>query len=80
MAISIGTNFGVATSLPLDDRYVVADTTARNAIATGVRYDGLIVYQQDTNTQWQLQGGTVNGNWVDISSSVGGDVDGGTWS
>lgn len=80
MAITIGTNFGVVTSLPLDDRYVVADTTARNAISTGVRYDGLIVYQQDTNTQWQLQGGIVNGNWVDISSVVDSDVDGGTWS
>jgi len=77
MAIQLATNFKVNTQQSLDSRYVVANTAARNAIASGVRFDGLIVYQLDTSTEWQLQGGTTT--WVNITGGGTGDVNGGTW-
>lgn len=76
MAITVPTNFDVATNLPIDERTVVADIAARDAIASNVRYDGLIVYVEATNENWQLQTGITNSDWVDISASGGG---GGTW-
>jgi hypothetical protein len=78
MAISIATNFDVLTTLPIDARYAVSDEAERIAIPNGQRYDGLSVYQRDTNVTWQLQGGIVT--WVDISSGVSSDVDGGNWT
>jgi len=77
MSIELATNFGVNTNLPLDNRYVVANIAARNAIPASVRFDGLIVYLLDTNVEWQLQGNTTN--WVDITNT-GGNIDGGTWT
>ena len=78
MAISIATNFDVLTTLPIDARYAVSDEAERIAIPNGQRYDGLSVYQRDTNVTWQLQGGIVT--WVDVSSGVSSDVDGGNWT
>ena len=78
MAITLATNFGLTTGLPIDNRTVVADAAARNALPSGVRFDGLIVYQLDTNIEWQLQGNTTN--WVDITSTAGGDINGGSWA
>ena len=82
MAISVPSNFEVLTDLPLDDRYIVADESGRNAIDSGVRYDGLVVYQQDTDAQWQLQNGTTNSHWVELGGAFTGNetLDGGTWS
>ena len=68
MSIKISTNFLLSAQLPLDDRTVVANITARNAIPTIQRYDGLLVYEIDTNINWQLQGGILDANWVQIGS------------
>lgn len=64
MGIVLGSNFTVNTNLPIDDRMVFADTTARNALDTGRRYQGLMAYVVADTTIYQLQGGTANGNWV----------------
>ena len=77
MAIEIPTNFEVQTTLPLDVRDIVADVTARNSVTN--RYEGLIVYQADTEQRWQLKGGTANSNWVDITE-FDGNIDGGDWT
>ena len=71
MGIILGSNFTVNTNLPLDDRFVVADNTARDAIASGRRFNGLLVYVTGTAKLWQLQGGITNSNWV--AAGVGGD-------
>jgi hypothetical protein len=70
--------------LPLDARTVVADDTARDAIAAGQRFDGLTVYVIATNKTWQMQGGSPtfpNANWVEIvgSSAAGVWTDAGTY-
>ncbi len=42
----------------------VADATARLAIPANRREAGMLVYQIDTKAYWTLQGGIVDGNWV----------------
>lgn len=71
MGIVLGSNFTVNTALPLDDRIVVADNTARDAIAAGRRYEGLIVYSVAAASNYQLVGGILNANWTTIAGGGG---------
>lgn len=72
MAIPLGSSFNVTSNVPLDSRAFVADTTARDAIVAGVRYEGMIVYSIADATNFQLVGGIANGNWVELSGGGGG--------
>lgn len=72
MGIPLGSNFTVNTGLPLDDRIIVADNTARDAIDAGRRYEGLLVYSVGAGTNYQLVGGILNANWTELSGSGGG--------
>ena len=44
---------------------IVADSTARLAIPSGDRYDGLKVYQLDIMWNYQLRGGITNSDWAE---------------
>lgn len=68
MGIQLGSNFDLITGLPLDSRTVVADTTARDAIASGVRYEGMVVYVEADTTHYALKGGVTNSDWVALAS------------
>jgi len=70
MSIPISSNFNLSTQLPLDARTVVADITARDLIPSIQRYEGLIVYVTDTNTNYQLQGGIDNTDWVEFGTGT----------
>jgi len=48
----------------------VADETAREAISTERRKDGMMVYQIDTALTYQLQGGVTNSDWFLFSGVV----------
>lgn len=48
---------------PVDYPVSVADETARDAITSDQRVEGMLAYTQDTATTWQLRGGTANANW-----------------
>ncbi len=72
MGIELGSNFDVKTTLPLDSRLKVADSTARDAIVSGVRYEGMIVYVVADATNFQLVGGIANGDWTKLAGSGGG--------
>lgn len=74
MGIVLGSNFDVQTNLPLDSRLKVADSTARDAIDSGVRYEGMIVYVVADGTNYQLVGGIDNANWAELSGSGGGGI------
>lgn len=76
MSITLGSNFSLQTTLPLDDRTVVADNTARNAILAGRRYEGLIVYSIAAATCYQLVGGILDANWAVIGGGGGGSGNG----
>lgn len=77
MAINLNSNFSEQAALPLDDRTVVADTTARDAIASGRRYEGLQVYIVADETSYQLQGGLTNSDWVEVGTGGSGSGGGG---
>lgn len=77
MGIVLGSNFDVQTALPLDSRVKVADLTARDAIPSLVRYEGLIVYVVSEQTNFQLVGGITDFDWQELSGSGGGGVGGG---
>lgn len=76
MGIALGSNFTVNTGLPLDDRLVVADLTARDAILAGRRYEGLETYVESEGKSYRLIGGILNANWVE---GGGGGAGGGAW-
>lgn len=80
MSITLGSNFSIQTTLPLDDRFTVADLTARDAIDSGRRYEGLIVYVLGEATNFQLVGGVTNSDWVELASSGGGLASGGPFN
>ena len=48
----------------------VADITARDAIDAGKRIEGMICYVVSEATNYQLQGGITNSDWVLLSASV----------
>jgi hypothetical protein len=72
MGITLGSNFTVNTNLPLDDRMQVADNTARDALVSGRRYEGLIVYSVAAGVNYQLVGGILNANWTALGGSGSG--------
>lgn len=73
MGIELNSQFDVLTGLPLDGRTVAADITERNAIPALRRYEGLIVYVESAETNYQLVGGIDNANWEELSGSGSGD-------
>ena len=70
MGIVLGSNFTVNTTLPLDDRIVFADSTARDALNSGRRYEGLLCYVVADETNYQLVGGITNSDWVELSGGA----------
>lgn len=72
MGIPLGSNFTVNTNLPLDDRYSVADITARDAIPALRRYLGMQVYVVSDTKTYQLKAGILNADWVEFGSGAGG--------
>lgn len=50
----------------------VADATARDAITSDRRREGMLCYQIDNEKTYQLVGGTANTDWVEYSASPSG--------
>jgi hypothetical protein len=48
----------------------VADEAARFDIPTQRRTHGMLVYQQDTESVWQLGAGLTNGDWIDYTTAL----------
>lgn len=72
MGINVASSFTRNAPVPIDDAFVVADLTARDAIPSGVRYEGMFVYVVSEGANYQLIGGIANGNWEDYGSGGGG--------
>lgn len=71
MGITLTSNFDVNAALPLDSRMVVADLTARDAIAAGRRYLGMCVYVVSDTLTYQLKAGILNADWVEYGGGAG---------
>lgn len=74
MAINLNSSFERKAGVPLDKDSVVADLTARDAILSGIRYEGLLVYVVAEKTNFQLVDGIDNSNWQELSGSGGASV------
>jgi len=70
MGIQLGSEFDVIVAQPIDSRMTVADLTARDAIPSGTRWEGMIVYVEDDTVHYTLKGGITNTDWA----IVGGDA------
>jgi len=53
----------------IDGYRSVADNTARDAITTLRRREGMMVYTQDTDKFWYLKDGITNSDWVEFTGS-----------
>lgn len=62
MAIILPGGFNITNNEPVDARITLADQTARYALSSANVYEGLIVFQQDSNTLWVLTDTTNVGN------------------
>lgn len=67
--IPLGSSFDRTSAVALDSLYVAADTTARDAIVSGVRYQGMQCFVVADQTKYILKTGITNSDWA---------VDGGT--
>lgn len=68
-AINIGLPFNLGAQVALDNRTVVANEAARNALVTGNRaYQGLIVYVTDQNKYYYYNGTS----WIELNITGGG--------
>ena len=54
MAIILPGGFNITNNEAVDARFSLASQSARYALSSANIYEGLIVYQQDTNTLWVL--------------------------
>ena len=76
MAIILPSGFSITSNDPVDSRITVDDQAARLGFSAANVYEGLLVYQQDTNelyvlvtsgspslnSSWQLVGGSLSIN------------------
>lgn len=64
MAIFVSSQFRELSALPIEEKMVVVDLTARDAIPAGERYEGLFTYVVSEQRTYQLRGGITNSDWV----------------
>ena len=78
MGIEVASSFTRKAAVPIDDLSVVADITARDAIASGVRFRGMVVHVLSDSKNYQLSGGITNSDWKPYGSGGGGGA-GANW-
>jgi hypothetical protein len=69
MAIILPGGFNITNNEPVDARISLADQSARYALSSANVYEGLQVYQKDTNQIWVLIDTTNVGNsngWLEL--------------
>lgn len=77
MAYSILAGFAPSTTEPIDSRTVAANATARYALAAFNVYEGLVVYQVDTNELYVLidpANRASDSGWQLVGTGVGGGI------
>ena len=75
MAITLPAGFNITNKEPVDARFTVADQAARLAFSSANVYNGLLVFQRDTNELYVLKDtGSWNSNagWELVGSGSGG--------
>jgi hypothetical protein len=73
--IHVGTSFNIRAAQPVDVRTVVDSISARDAIPSGLRYNGLMCFVQSESVQYQLQNGIENTDWQRMGSGGAGTIE-----
>ncbi|MBQ8002411.1 MAG: hypothetical protein IJ297_03100, partial [Clostridia bacterium] len=60
----IVSGFNMGAPVPIDDRMTKKTIAERDAIAEGVRFEGLEVFVEETKIKYRLEGGIANDCWV----------------
>lgn len=71
MGIQMGSGFTVQTGLPIDDRDILQTLTERDNIPLFRRYEGMMCYVVEEETNYQLMGGTANECWFELQADGG---------
>ena len=72
MAIILPSGFNITNVDPIDARFSVSNQTARLGFSAANVYEGLVVYQQDTNELYVLTNtGSSTGGWTLVSFGTG---------
>ena len=77
MAIILPGGFNITNNDPVDARISVADQTARLSFSIANVYEGLVVFQKDTNQLYVLTDSlnpSSNSSWALISSAISGSA------
>ena len=77
MAIILPGGFSITNNEPVDARMAVADATARLSFSLANVYEGLLVYQKDTDQLYILNDSTNPGSassWSLVSSQISGSA------
>ena len=74
MGIQLSSGFDLWSQRPVELKTVKTDLTARDAIPTIQRYEGLKVYVLSEQTNYQLIGGITNGHWVSNSNQPSNNI------
>lgn len=69
--IQLGFPFERTTASPIDFYAKVADITARDAIPSGIRFQGMVVFCVSDTKTYQLKAGITNSDWVEYGSGSG---------
>lgn len=72
MGIEVGSSFSRQAGVPLDDATITATLITRDAILAGVRYEGMQIYVEAEEKNYQLVGGILNVDWVEFGGTGGG--------
>ena len=78
MAITLPAGFRITNTEPVDSRTTVADEAARLAFSSANVYNGLVVFQRDTNELYVLKdtgSWDSNAGWELVGSGSGGGTD-----
>ena len=78
MAITLPAGFRITNTEPVDSRTTVADQAARLAFSSANVYNGLLVFQRDTNELYVLKdtgSWNLNSGWELVGSGSGGGTD-----
>lgn len=65
-----GANFTRGAAIPLDDTMTTATTTTRDAIVSGVRFQGMCVFVIADTKTYQLKAGILNTDWVEYGGAA----------
>jgi len=63
MGIKQSSSFDLQSGLPLDSKIKIDTLVNRDLILPTYRYDGMKVYVEENETNYQLKGGILNANW-----------------